>query len=249
MQWKVTAAPLHTAWWRVRQCRMAVRPWDELRSDAGFRTASIAIVGNAGYLAHLEQGERIDAHDVVVRMNDFRVEGFERHVGSRLDLFLSTFSGDVSLSQPVLNSARWLVASVPNNFVRGRQPRLNYRHGEQITAGIARLRRCEAFAPSREYFCRWMQQIGRYPTTGAMGILLALDYLLPSCGSIYVTGFSFFQGASHYFCSQQITPRNHDVDRERFLLRERLLPHVASGRIKLDDVLAGHLQIPQPKAA
>lgn len=50
-------------------------------------TASVVLVGNGPALLAAEMGEAIDAHDVVVRFNDYRVAGYEDHVGTRTDLW------------------------------------------------------------------------------------------------------------------------------------------------------------------
>ncbi len=51
-------------------------------------TTTCCIVGN-GPSALLVDGTVIDAHDEVVRFNDFHVRGFERHVGSKTTLWVT----------------------------------------------------------------------------------------------------------------------------------------------------------------
>ena len=46
---------------------------------------SIAVVGNSGTLMDKEYGELIDSHDIVIRCNHGKVEGYERGVGSKTD--------------------------------------------------------------------------------------------------------------------------------------------------------------------
>jgi hypothetical protein len=222
----------------LQQRMMQVRPWDELAGRDSFRGASIAIVGNAGYLSDFDQGERIDSHDLVLRMNNFRVSGMERQVGSRLDIFMSTFFHDVCLDNPLLDEASYLIASVPNNF---RKHDLRWRHAQAITAAMSRLKRREVFVPPLGGFREKLQQIGKYPTTGAMALYLVIEELLAVCGSVYVTGFSFFAGRSHYFSQQQVDPTNHDPQRERILLAAALKPHWQSGRITFDSQLTAAL--------
>ena len=53
----------------------------------------IAIVGNA--TPRREFGPLIDAHDVVIRMNNYQVEGYERLVGSRTDYRCTTGFRDI----------------------------------------------------------------------------------------------------------------------------------------------------------
>ncbi|KAF3787307.1 Beta-1-3-galactosyltransferase [Nymphaea thermarum] len=47
------------------------------------RYASCAVVGNSGILLKKEYGELIDSHEMVVRLNNARTEGFQRNVGSK----------------------------------------------------------------------------------------------------------------------------------------------------------------------
>ena len=222
----------------LQQRRLQVRPWNELAEETPVKGASLAIVGNAGYLADHRQGEHIDGHDLVLRMNNFRTAGLEQQVGRRLDVYLSTFYHDVRLDKALLAPARYLVASVPNNL---RKRGLNWRHGQAITAGLRGLGRREVFVPSLESFQSYRQQIGEYPTTGAMALFLAIEHLLPVCGTIYVTGFSFFTGRSHYFSQQQVAATNHAPDREQQLFANLLRQLWQSGRMTFDSHLTASL--------
>lgn len=222
--------------------RQSIHPWPALARRAEVQRATIAIVGNAGYLAEIEQGDYIDGHDLVVRMNNFQTAGYERQVGSKLSVFLTTFHCDVTLSRPELQNAALIAASVPFNWSQPRDSGLKHRHAECITLGLAQLARREAYVPEMGYFQSLRQSLGAYPTTGAMGLVLAVDFLLPVCGRIYVTGFSFFEGQSHYFSDQRVAPRNHNLDREQAWLFRRLAPHIQSGRVRVDERMAGQMR-------
>jgi hypothetical protein len=50
------------------------------------RTVRVAVVGSSGNLLSRGHGAAIDAHDLVIRVNDAVVRGFEADVGSRTDL-------------------------------------------------------------------------------------------------------------------------------------------------------------------
>ncbi|WP_405734857.1 glycosyltransferase family 29 protein [Streptomyces sp. NBC_01537] len=50
---------------------------------------SVALVGNGPSAGRSEFGRIIDACDLVVRMNGYAVQGFEKHTGERTDLFVS----------------------------------------------------------------------------------------------------------------------------------------------------------------
>lgn len=222
----------------LRQRSLRIRDWDDLARHERIRGASIAVVGNAGYLADLEQGSHIDSHDLVLRMNNFRLEGLEKQVGRRTDIFMSTFYRDVVPDRRLLADVSLIVTSVPNNL---RKRGLNWRHGQALTQGLEQLGRREMFAPTFDQFEAKRRAIGKYPTTGAMALWLIAEHLLPVCGNVYVTGFSFFAGRSHYFSSEQVTATNHDPQRERQLLAETLKPHWRSGRIAFDPQLTATL--------
>ncbi|XP_042484364.1 beta-1,6-galactosyltransferase GALT29A-like [Macadamia integrifolia] len=54
--------------------------------DSNGRYASCAVVGNSGILLKTEYGELIDSHDIVIRLNNARTEGFQRNVGSKTNI-------------------------------------------------------------------------------------------------------------------------------------------------------------------
>lgn len=45
-----------------------------------------AVVGNSGIMLNQSQGALIDSHDMVMRLNNARITGFEQHVGSKTTL-------------------------------------------------------------------------------------------------------------------------------------------------------------------
>ena len=218
-----------------------VRPWEALAERDLWAEASVALVGNAGYLAEVRQGGFLDSHDVIIRMNNFRLTGFEEAVGHRTDVLLTNFYKDIDFSNPALHQASVIVSSSPNNFQRTPERGLFIRHGERITTGMLKLGASVVFAPDTERFLGWIEQIGRYPTTGAVGVFLLLDYLLPVIKTAYVTGFSFFAGRSHYFNDATIVPNNHNVDRERTILSARLEREILAGRVSVDPIMNAHL--------
>lgn len=51
-----------------------------------FHINNVALVASSGTLLDNEFGKQIDAHDMVIRFNAARVDGYEKHVGSRTDI-------------------------------------------------------------------------------------------------------------------------------------------------------------------
>lgn len=50
------------------------------------RYSSCAVVGNSGILLKSEHGELIDSHEVVIRLNNARLDSFKRNVGSKTSI-------------------------------------------------------------------------------------------------------------------------------------------------------------------
>lgn len=50
------------------------------------RYGSCAVVGNSGILLKSDHGTLIDSHDLVIRLNNARIEGYQRNVGSKTGL-------------------------------------------------------------------------------------------------------------------------------------------------------------------
>ena len=81
-------------WWRNKRynqdilldlVRLVKVPIDRHNGLVGSerRYSSCAVVGNSGILLKSEYGELIDGHEAVIRLNNARISGFERNVGSK----------------------------------------------------------------------------------------------------------------------------------------------------------------------
>lgn len=235
--------PLPTLYWMWRQRSLDIRGWSEVPSDLPIDGARVAIVGNAGYLADVGQGERIDDHDLVLRMNNFRVTGFESSVGSRVDIYMSNFYvPDIDFTNPDIGKARWVISSRPNVFRKPKVHHVDLRYGEHLTEGLRAIGASTAYTPSLPYVLDVASRLRDTPTTGLMAILLATDVLLPRCASVYVTGFSFFEGKPHYFREGDTQAfRHHNVPSEKELIAERLSAYAKDERVTCDPTVAEHL--------
>ncbi len=207
---------LRSLYWNIESKRLVIEPWEAL-PKALDQNLRIAIVGNAGYLLDCDVGERIDDFDLVIRMNNFRLSGYERHIGSRNDVVITNFSRySIDFSNPGLRNCRMLVSSRPMNFLRHRKLGIEDRLGEHVTAGMKALRARHVFVPDLHYFTELTARLERYPTTGLMALHLVVDILSSHCRELFLTGFSFFDGRTHYFSDQTVNAGQlHNVDAER----------------------------------
>jgi hypothetical protein len=53
---------------------------------------SVVVVGNAPTLLFKELGKIIDSHDIVIRMNGYVIEGYEKHVGTKTNIYSRSHS-------------------------------------------------------------------------------------------------------------------------------------------------------------
>lgn len=59
---------------------------NDSQASAEKRYSSCAVVGSSGILLRRENGDLIDSHEMVIRLNNARTTGFERYVGSKTTL-------------------------------------------------------------------------------------------------------------------------------------------------------------------
>ena len=165
-----------------RHCRAAI---DGLRA-----ADSVALVGNGPSLTLGRAGAAIDAHDHVVRLNDFVLAGYEDRVGSRTDLWIS--------------SANRLAAPGCKGFEATRTLLLKPSH-EQYPDLVAHVRgrlRLEigdaavGFLPVHWHILTTALGYAR-PSTGFRAMLM-LEFVADIDYTVY--GFDFFDhGRLHYF--------------------------------------------------
>jgi hypothetical protein len=237
--YRILPGIVKAGWIRYRQRVLDVSDWTAYALPARAGRASAALVGNAGYLAGLTQGGEIDGHGFVLRLNNFRTHGYERQVGGRTDLFMTNFFKDIAYDRPELAGVETIIASVPNSFRKAPDRFLQHRHAEHIIDGMNRLGRREVLVPPDTAFANACAQCQAMPSTGYMALRFALDVLRPD--RLFITGFSFFRGAEHYFPMPAAPRPRHDFERERILFSRELLPLVASGRVLLDEQLHADL--------
>ncbi|KAG9458952.1 hypothetical protein H6P81_003460 [Aristolochia fimbriata] len=55
-------------------------------TSSGRKYAGCAVVGNSGILLKNDHGQIIDSHEIVIRLNNARTRGYERHVGFKTNI-------------------------------------------------------------------------------------------------------------------------------------------------------------------
>lgn len=159
---------------------------------------SVAIVASGPGVLQNEPGV-IDAYDVVVRVNNYKLTP---QTGHRTDIFYSFFGRSVRKSREDLirDGVQLCWSKCPNgkpiscewHEKNGKQNGIDYRY---IFAERVGWWPCDLVVPTAEEFLRGFNMLGRHvPTTGFAAIL---DVLACDPRSVYLTGFDFFTSRIH----------------------------------------------------
>lgn len=200
---------------------------DHARLRETFHGKRVAIVGSGPGALDNEAGF-VDSHDVVVRVNNFKVGPAQ---GFRCDVFYSFFGGSIKKDAADLkrDGVRLCMAKCPDaKFMDSPwHEKMGKPHGVDFRY-IYRDRRgwwfVPTYVPSVEEFVESFDLLGGHiPTTG-FSALLAVRAQEPA--SVYLTGFDFFSSRIHNV-NEKWRPGNpddpigHAPERERAWLEKQ----------------------------
>ncbi|XP_038182313.1 alpha-N-acetylgalactosaminide alpha-2,6-sialyltransferase 2 [Arvicola amphibius] len=187
-----------------------------------------AVVGNGGILNGSRQGQKIDAHDYVFRLNGAVIKGFERDVGNKTSFYgftvntmknsLISYSSLGFTSVPQGQDLRYIFipssireylmlrsailgVPVPEGPDKGDRPHTYF--GPETSASKFKLLHPDFIRYLTERFLKSKLMNTRYrdmymPTTGALMLLTALH----TCDQVSAYGFitsNYQQYSDHYF--------------------------------------------------
>jgi len=165
----------------------------------------VVLVGNSGEALNSRAGTSIDSSDVVIRMNDFAVYGYEAFVGSKTDVVVCAFSGDNKICD-IKNYPSYPTRDLAKNSTVWSARFFEHQHDPR---GPQRRKLCEDLlghsnvrqptldqwnrALNNAYSNFWRKQ----PSTGLMAIEMSLEKYEGE--EIYLYGFDFNVEKTHYF--------------------------------------------------
>lgn len=168
------------------------------KASGYLRGHDVAIVGSGPTVLANEPGF-IDSHDVVVRVNNYKLGDAQ---GRRTDVFYSFFGSSIRKTAAELarDGVYLCMAKCPDakpidcawHEKQGRENGVDFRY-------IYRMRRdfwfCDTYIPTVERFLHGFDLLDRHvPTTGFAAIL---EVLACEPRSLYLTGFDFFTSGVH----------------------------------------------------
>lgn len=216
--------------------RSEVWPW--------FEGKSVAVVGSGPGCVDNEIGF-IDSHDVVVRVNNYRLVG---GTGRRTDVFYSFFGTSVKKTAEELRAdgVTLCMSKIPNaHAIESEWHRINDKMiGVDFRPHFARRQNwwfCDTYVPSVEEFLVPFNLLGRHqPTTGFAAVFDVLSF---DPASVYLTGFDFFRSKIHnvnepWQTKNSDDPIRHEPERERAWLVENMRRFPITGDAALRQALA-----------
>jgi hypothetical protein len=164
-----------------------------------FEGKRIALVGSGPGVLDNPPG-RIDGHDVVVRVNNYRL--YPLSTGLRTDVFYSFFGSSIKKTARELKTdgVRLCMCKCPNALAI--ESPWHRKHDKMIGVDFRwiYLKRmewwfCDTYVPSLEEFLYKFELLGKHiPTTGFAALL---DLLMLHPAHVYITGFDFFRSGIH----------------------------------------------------
>lgn len=205
---------------------------------------SVALVGNGPTLSERSDGDIIDGHDIVVRMNDFVTDGYERSVGTQTHLYLSHMLHP--LAPDLLKNAgvKAILVSRP----------ISRRFAYNVALGtvleqIQLLRYFPLAFVAEDVFSSLYDELGiplddetgRNPSSGIVALQMMVE--IETLEMVSLFGFDFYSPTNpiHYFKDavyekpemRALVEHSHNRNRERTLVEDRIVS--MNGRVTLHE--------------
>lgn len=206
----------------------------------------VAVIGPSPSLFRASQVEKLEAYDLVVRLNKAVPvrENVQEVTGSRTDILVHNLRvkeaeafGAEALPQPELwreHGVKCVLGSMPKWSTEGYQAATSFLRSDHQPMHVA--------WPSLKQVSMWSKGIGVRPTTGLVAILWMLE---AQAAEVYVTGLTFMRDGYQADYNRSIT----DIEKARAFHRDQgvhdpdlefayFVRHVADDpRITYDDPL------------
>jgi hypothetical protein len=151
----------------------------------------VLVIGNSTAILDHDLGKTIDNFDVVIRINDFKIEGFEDKIGTKVNYWSTSFSPaidirDVSDFDGIITSNVSQRHSVFMDRILRIVPKTDLNKVNIISdRDLSKLKKEIGYSDAK-----------KWPTTGMLSIWSALNTFKDS--EIYIHGFNFFKDSGKY---------------------------------------------------
>lgn len=203
----------------------------------------VAIIGS-GPSCTSNDGRKIDEFDFVVRINNYKIKGFESKVGTRTDIYYSFFGGSIRKSAEDLkkDGVKICMSKLPDAKVM--ESEWHRKNGKEIGIDFRMHYRrrsdwwfCPVYVPTIDRFMNFFSMLDRHiPTTGFQCMLEFFDM---ECNRIYITGFDGFRSGVHNVNERWRLKNPDDPIGHRPDIEMNWLKHNMPANVVTDDHLKG----------
>ena len=178
--------------------------------------SDIIIIGNGPSVLSQKQGDVIDRFRTVVRINNYAINGYESHVGSKTDVWARSGSHKVNeRSDTQFRNVLWLLPLTA--WQDDHKIASIKRYMRVSTQTNTLIRENEIASLTEKYF---ENRTDVRPTTG----LLSIFYFIEKFQRVSIFGFDFFDTHKkqlHYYDNDKKNKmKGHDIIFERYLVQK-----------------------------
>ena len=152
---------------------------------------SIIIVGNGTSILDNDNGNKIDSFDTVVRFNSFKTKGYEKHTGTKTNIWMTV---NRAHKEDIDSFGRVIVHSWGFN-----------KNTDKLYKDLSSLRICEK---TERDFVKSIPL--RDPSTG----LIAIWMFIEEYDQVCITGFDWWDREKHHYGDNEIRGTLHKPDKE-----------------------------------
>lgn len=193
---------------------------NRIEKNRGHKKPKVIVLGNSPLVSNYKVGKSIDQFDIVVRVNDFRINGYEKYVGTKTDFVITSFATNFKTEE--YNSIR------PSQVMMSLFDKAT--QVEFLRKRIERYNLDDVNILGDRYYTQLNQELGisgrnKRCSSGTIAIQWALDNY-PEC-EIYVHGIDLTTHSAHYFNQPDSTVLSwkksidtyHSFDREKLYIQ------------------------------
>jgi len=169
----------------------------------------ILIIGNGQSVLNSKIGSSIDKFDTIARINNYRIDSYEKYLGKRTDVWINGANQKLLKRKQIFSQ---IIVSIPSSIIIKKNDTLIKHVSKRL-----KLKATEFSIIPINDIQRYESSVGhRRLTTGITSILWGLD----NFDEVFIHGFDFFiDSKSHYydskiynFINQYILNKGHKHD-------------------------------------
>jgi len=162
---------------------------------------SIIIIGNGQSILNNELQDEIDAFDIVVRINNYKINGYEHYLGTKTDIWFNGANSKLSIPEYIPNK---VIVAIPSMIFLHQKDNIQTYISKRVGINDDKI----TLIPKKQIESYEKIVNHNRLTTGLYSILWAIN----NYDNIYIHGFDFFiNSKAHYYDSKLMTFVNNNI--------------------------------------